>query len=158
MILLNVELQKAGLDLNNGIDRYFLDKAALDNKTIVEMESWDFQLNLLSSFDDSVQEKMLLDTVENLDNIAVNINKMVSAWRIGDTVAMEELVYLDQDPNMQVYFEKFFHERDRLMTAKIEAYIKSGKTYLVVVGSGHLVGSKGIISLLRQRGYTVRQL
>ena len=41
---------KAGIDPNLGIDKYFLDKAAQDGskKTVVEIESAEWQMNLLS--------------------------------------------------------------------------------------------------------------
>jgi uncharacterized protein len=44
------------------------------------------------------------------------------------------------------------------MVAKIEGFLKTGQTYFVVVGSGHLVGSKGIVNVLKEKGYMVQQL
>jgi uncharacterized protein len=44
------------------------------------------------------------------------------------------------------------------MVAKIEGYLKSKTGYFVVVGAGHLVGEKGIITLLQKKGYKVEQL
>jgi uncharacterized protein YbaP (TraB family) len=40
----------------------------------------------------------------------------------------------------------------------IEGYLRSGKTYFVVVGAGHMGGSGGLLALLRARGYRIEQL
>jgi uncharacterized protein YbaP (TraB family) len=44
------------------------------------------------------------------------------------------------------------------MTEKVEGYLKTSKNYFVVAGGAHMVGEEGIVSLLRNRGYTVEQL
>lgn len=156
--LTTMELQKAGVDPSYGIDRYFTDQAAKDKKGIDELETWDLQLNLLNSLGDLLQEEYLASAINDLDNTADSVAKMESAWRTGDTATMERLVYSTQEPAMQPIYEKMFYERNRNMAAKIDGYIKSGKTIFVVVGSGHLIGPKGILSLLRQAGYSTRQL
>lgn len=156
--LTTMELQKAGFNPSYGIDRYFIEKAVQDRKPIVELETWDFQLNLLNSLDDELQEAYLQYSIEDLDNTSTILRQLESSWRTGDTAAMEKLVFSDPDPRLQPIYEKMFYRRNQDMATKIEGYIKSGKTIFIVVGSGHLVGRKGIVSLLRQRGYTTRQL
>jgi len=44
------------------------------------------------------------------------------------------------------------------MVSKIEEFLRTKETYFVVVGAGHLVGKKGIIEMLRGKGYPVEQL
>jgi uncharacterized protein YbaP (TraB family) len=44
------------------------------------------------------------------------------------------------------------------MISKIERYLDSEGTYFVIVGAGHLVGKKGILELLKSKGYAVEQL
>jgi uncharacterized protein YbaP (TraB family) len=41
------------------------------------------------------------------------------------------------------------------MTEKIKGYLGQNENYFVIVGSGHLVGDKGILALLNKAGYTV---
>jgi uncharacterized protein YbaP (TraB family) len=36
--------------------------------------------------------------------------------------------------------------------------LRSGKTYFVVVGAGHMGGPNGLLALLRSRGYRIEQL
>jgi len=43
------------------------------------------------------------------------------------------------------------------MTRKIEAMLKQPGNYFVVVGSGHLIGDRGIVNALREKGYGVER-
>ena len=52
-----------------------------------------------------------------------------------------------------------YYQRNLGMENKIEEYLNdTTKTYFVVAGAGHMVGDKGIISLLIAKGYKVKQL
>jgi len=53
---------------------------------------------------------------------------------------------------------KLFDERNMRMTSKIEGYLNSSGSYFVIVGAGHLVGKRGIVELLKNKGYGVEQL
>jgi len=54
-------------------------------------------------------------------------------------------------------YEKLLYERNNTMATRIEGFLKAGGRYFVVVGAGHLVGKKGIIELLKKKGYPVEQ-
>jgi uncharacterized protein len=55
-------------------------------------------------------------------------------------------------------YEKLIYKRNRNMARKIEGFLGTNGTYFVVVGAAHLLGDRGIIQLLREKGYTVEQL
>jgi hypothetical protein len=44
------------------------------------------------------------------------------------------------------------------MASKIEDFLRTKETYFVIVGAGHLVGEKGILQILKRKGYVVEQL
>jgi uncharacterized protein YbaP (TraB family) len=48
--------------------------------------------------------------------------------------------------------------RHPAMMQNIEGYLASGEVHFVAVGSLHLVGERGLVSLLKEKGYKVRQL
>jgi len=66
--------------------------------------------------------------------------------------------YLTDEKRFYPIYEKLIIIRNRNMVSKIENYLQSKGTYFVVVGAGHLIGSKGIVQLLKDRGYSVEQL
>ncbi len=62
------------------------------------------------------------------------------------------------DEGMASVYEKLVYQRNRRMTAKIEDLLRSKDTCFIVVGAGHLVGKKGIVELLKTKGYSVEQM
>jgi uncharacterized protein len=155
----SMELQKLGLDPEYGIDKYFLKKAE-NKKRIVELESIDYQVNLLSSFSDTEQELFLVSTLRDLDFLKREINTLLKSWNTGDTKPMESFVSksLQDDPRMLPIYEKLVFERNKNMASKIEGYLKTNEQYFVVIGAAHLVGKDGIIEILKKKGYLVEQL
>ncbi len=153
------ELQRLGYNPQYGIDRYFAGKAR-GNKKIVELESFDFQLRLLNGFTDREQELFLLYTIQDLKTVGKDLDRLMRSWRTGDAATMESLVTqtVNESPELLPVFEKLFYRRNREMTDKIAGFLKSGDTYFVVVGAAHLVGKRGIIELLKSKGYAVEQM
>jgi uncharacterized protein YbaP (TraB family) len=159
LTLTSLELLKLGFDPNYGIDRHFLSKADGTKKTL-ELESLDFQLNLFSTFSDREQELFLLYTTKNLSVLEQESDGLVSTWQSGDLNGMESIISkgLLEDSDISSLYEKLLYERNRNMTSKIEEFLSTGETYFVVVGAGHLVGKKGILEILKSKGYPVEQL
>ena len=48
-------------------------------------------------------------------------------------------------------------DRNRAWTPKIVELLEGDRNAMVVVGSMHLIGDEGLVSLLKRRGYTVTQ-
>jgi len=63
-----------------------------------------------------------------------------------------------QDGSIAPLFRKLFDERNIKMTSKIEGYLNAGGSYFVIVGAGHLIGERGMVELLKSKGYIVEQL
>jgi uncharacterized protein YbaP (TraB family) len=159
LVLESLELLKLGFDPNYGIDKYFLSKAE-GKKKILELESLDYQIDLLSKFSDQEQELFLLYTLKDLNMLRQELDKLTRAWISGDTKGLESVMTqgLVEDSRMSSVYEKLILERNRKMASKIEDFLRNRETYFVVIGAGHLVGSQGIIEILRGKGYMAEQL
>ncbi|MEW6068742.1 MAG: TraB/GumN family protein [Nitrospirota bacterium] len=159
LTLTSLKLIEMGYDPNYGIDMHFLLKAE-GKKKISELESLDYQINLFADLSDKEQELFLLYTLKEINLLEQEIDKLVQAWIAGDTKGIEFIMNKDieEDKNMEAIYEKFLYERNRNMALKIEDFLKTKDTYFVIVGAGHLVGKKGIIEILREKGYPVEQL
>jgi hypothetical protein len=54
--------------------------------------------------------------------------------------------------------EKFIWSRHEAMLAKIEGWLnKSKDRHFIAVGALHLTGKRGLVELLREKGYIVKQ-
>jgi uncharacterized protein YbaP (TraB family) len=156
LTLSSIKLMQLGFDPSYGIDAHFLSKAE-GKKPIVELESVDYQINLLSGFSDKEQEIYLLNTLKELNTLGREVDKLIPAWKSGDVKALESILTKDENKNTAFINEKFIYERNRGMASKIEDFLKTGRTYFVVVGAGHLVGNRGIVEILKKKGYAVEQ-
>jgi uncharacterized protein len=102
------------------------------------------------------QDKMLADTLKNLDTEKANVNKLADAWQAGDLLAVERIVLQDlkQDPQM---YQRLLVERNRNWLPKLEALFARRGHAFVVVGAAHLVGPDGLLAMLKAKGYSVEQ-
>jgi uncharacterized protein YbaP (TraB family) len=158
LMITALEMQRLGFDPEYGIDNYFL-KKAVGVKRIMELESVTYQMNLLSTLSERDQESFLLYSLRDLDILAGEMDTLTKAWGTGDTEAFESVVSkgVQDDLRMLPIYEKLIYERNNTMASRIEGFLKTGGRYSVVVGAGHLVGKKGIIELLKKKGYSVEQ-
>ena len=159
LTLASLEIVKLGFDPEYGIDKYFLSKAE-GKKKILELESFGYQMNLFCQLSEKDQESLLLYTLKDMKVVEQELDKLVQAWASGDTKGVESIIIrsLVEDKRLSPIYEKLIYERNRSMASKIEDYLKTKETYFVVVGAGHLVGSQGIIELLKGKGFVVEQL
>jgi uncharacterized protein YbaP (TraB family) len=158
MTLEQLILQSLGYLPENGIDYYFLDKAA-HTKKILELETAEYQLELLYSLPDEVMIETLQYDID-FATTPEDMEALFQAWEDGDVVEMESLLFeaLTEEPGLASYYEKLFDERNFNMAAKIEGYLADDETYFIVVGAGHLVGENGLLNLLAEKGYAIKQL
>jgi len=159
LTLASLEIVKLGFDPNYGIDRYFLSKAE-GKKKILEMESFDYQINLFCQLTEKEQELLLLYTLKDIKVLEQELDKLVQAWTSGDTKGMESIITksVSEDKRLSPIYDKFIYERNKNMASKIEDYLKTKETYFVIVGAGHLVGNQGIIEILKGKGVVFEQL
>ena len=136
-----LELQQLGYSPEFGADLYFAGKAR-GKKKIVELESFDCQINLLNGFSDREQELFLLYTINEQRSLSEGMDELVKAWRTGDVKAIERLVKkaADEVPETRPMYEKLYDQRNRKMAAKIDGFLQSGENCFVIVGAAHLVG------------------
>jgi uncharacterized protein YbaP (TraB family) len=159
LTLVALESLKSGFDPNLGIDRHFLSKAE-DGKKILELESLDYQLNLVCGLSDEDQELFLSYTLRDLKIMEGELGRLTQAWSSGDTKTMEAILTrsISEDKRFSFIFEKLIYERNSKMASRIEGFLQTKETYFVIVGAGHLVGNRGIVEILKGKGFLVEQL
>ncbi len=162
--LLTFKMNEWGYDAENGIDMHLLNKAHDEKKTIVEIESLEFQYDLLGGFSDEIQVIQLESAVEGIESSKEYLDQMFACWEKGDVKGMESILMQEDDgltPDQleayKAYEKAMFDDRNTTMTQKAEEYLSQGNTTFFVVGSGHMVGETGIVKQLRDKGYSVVQ-
>jgi hypothetical protein len=157
LTLLSFEWLKAGFDPDLGLDKHFYDRARAEGKAIQGLETLEFQLSRFDGMTPNEQDRLLAQTLKELDTQRTAVTTLANAWKAGDAPTVERIVLQDvrQEPQM---YQRLLVDRNRNWMPKIEAlFARPGRAF-VVVGAAHLVGADGLISMLRARGYTVEQM
>lgn len=161
-LLVLTEFAKEGYDQRYGVDGYLIQKAVLKAKPIVELESVGEQMRMLAGLNKQEQEAFLdnaLITVEK-GKAPGQIEGMIAAWQSGNPAMMEATVKLANE-GMKLTAaldEKVLYGRNVKMVAKVEEFLRGNEKHFVAVGSMHLVGKRGLVDVLKAKGYEVRQL
>jgi len=153
--LATVPMLKGGMDPTLGIDNYFLEKSG--KKRIVEIESTEWQLNLLSSFTDEQQEQFLRAASEEGTELMATLKRLQDAWTNGDAEKMDALIR-DTSRTPQEINKKLLTDRNPHMADVAEQFLKGKDQAFLVVGAAHLVGKEGLVAVLKKRGYKVEQV
>jgi hypothetical protein len=161
-VILFSEWERLGLSPAFGVDAYLLQKSKAMKKTIVEIEGVAAQAKLMDSLTDEEQRAAFAGTLKAIESglTGEQMDGMVKAWQSGDAFLMLEVArrYNERIPGAGVIEEKFIWSRHEEMMKKIEEWLnKSGKRHFIAVGSLHLTGQRGLVELLRKKGYLVRQ-
>jgi uncharacterized protein YbaP (TraB family) len=156
-----VALQKLGYEPQYGIDRHFIQEAKDKGKEIGELESIEFQLNLLSGLSDDLQDLFISSTLDEVEGVEKRMEKIFGAWKKGDDQELNRLMItegLAKKPELAPLQKKLVDDRNEGMVKKVEEYLKTKDVYFVIAGAAHLIGEKGMCELLRKKGYTVEQI
>ncbi len=160
LTLTAVQVMQMGFEPGLGIDAYFLNKASSDtyNKKIIELETLSQQINLFLDIPNG--ELLLKESLYSLDGSDAMMAEMVRYWKTGDVEKMNKLLFeetLTEYPAFAAIYDSLFYKRNQQMLSKIDGMLKQQGSYFVVVGSGHLIGDKGIVEQLRKKGYQVKR-
>lgn len=161
-LLIVGEYSRQGMEQEQGLDLHFIQKAKEVSKPVLELEGLEEQARIVTSMSLDDEEAFLDNALASLESGEAGrlINKLVAAWQAGDAAGLAQLLdESSQGMNRRKEVEEILiHTRNRTMATRIDALIKAGKRPFVAVGAAHLVGPTGLVRLLSERGYTVRQM
>jgi uncharacterized protein YbaP (TraB family) len=100
-----------------------------------------------------MKEKRERKTFPEGENAFTIGTKMQEAYRRGDLSLMDSLDQLLS--SSKAFTEKFLYDRNVIQANSMDSIMR-GKSLFVAVGAAHLPGSRGVIELLRKKGYTLR--
>ncbi|HTS86819.1 MAG TPA: TraB/GumN family protein, partial [Usitatibacter sp.] len=89
------------------------------------------------------------------------VTDLVKAWQAGDPDGVLAVArsYNDKIEGAAQFEERFIWSRHDAMVAKIADMLDRSKDRcFIAVGALHLAGPRGLVELLRKKGYVVKQL
>lgn len=139
-----------------GVERY-LERRAKGSKSISGLESAREHNAFFVDLNDREAEALLLILFIEAGQGDTDQGSLIRAWRHGDAEAVHGMLR-DEFRDFPSLGRRLIDVRNRNWIPRIEGYLRSGKTYFVVVGAGHMGGPNGLLAMLRARGYKIEQL
>jgi uncharacterized protein YbaP (TraB family) len=151
-----LQLTELGFQAESGVEMYFMERARTDGKSVAGLETVHDQISLFQSMSMDTQAEYLVSSLEQAHDLPKEVDTMVRAWQRGDTQWFADQLKseLGQDPRL---YQSVLVTRNRKWIPKIEALLNEDKNYLVIVGTGHLVGRDSVIDLLKKDGIGATQ-
>lgn len=152
------QIEYLGYSAADGVDTRLAYKATLWDKPVLSLESLQFQIDLLTGQKESGKE-LLVSAIEEFDHSEDATHCLIESWKAGDMSKLEEFASLTQ---MSPDFEKsFLIDRNLDWAEKLSnpKWLPKAKgSYVIVVGTLHLLGEQSVLQLLKDEGFKVTQL
>lgn len=157
-------IELCGFDSEAGIDMHFLELAAKQGKEIREVESVEFQYDMLLSFPDALYSFQLADTLRDPQATMDGTIALYEFWLAGDEAGIVGLMQAEGELTeeeaalLAEYNDAMITRRNESMADTAETYLAQGGTGFFVVGAAHIFGEGGCVELLLARGYSVERI
>ena len=161
---------QTGLNTDYGVDFVLLDRAAMEGKAIVGLETAEEQITALADTTESDSSgiyylKTTLREISEIDSMVVNLMR---AWKTGDDEMLRRLLNSEDDENedslsqdskfKDEHEQRIFVNRNAKMADSIATFLREDRNVFVVVGVAHLALEKdNVIDALRNRGLKVER-
>lgn len=151
-------LLKDGLNPNEGIDSYFLNKSG--DKRVEQLEDAEWQIKLLASMPDTLSDDWLSSAIAQAKESKEDWTKLESYWKEGAADKLDELTTstsMGDSPEEKTFERRLREDRNPHMADALEKCLHSTDSCFMIVGAAHVVGKEGIVKLMQARGYRVEQ-
>lgn len=140
--------KKKGESMNTFMDAFLYNLAEQQGKKILGLESPSGLTGLVGRLGNEIRYE--------------NIPKLINAWDFTEESPIHSLYYREQFDSLDIVYSLLFNEpmlddflykRNQTMAEGMDSVIAGGKALFTAVGAAHLPGEKGLINLLRKKGY-----
>ncbi|MEP7163642.1 MAG: TraB/GumN family protein [Ferruginibacter sp.] len=140
----------------SGVEEELMKIAKEQKKEIRGFETIQFQAAVFDSIPYTSQAKDLLKTIDSMDMYKKYFDTMLNVYKTQQLSEMENM-FSKSEFGMEENQDLLLDNRNKNWVEMLNKILPE-KNIFIAVGAGHLVGEKGLISLLRKAGYTLKPL
>lgn len=149
------EQQVSSCDHVISMEQLIMKEAKRSRVDIKGLETMNFQLGIFDKIPYGLQakqlHKMIVQSADNKNDSSIKM--LTDAYRKQQLEKLEEIT-MQEDMGIQNFTDLLLYSRNIAWADKLQSLMKEN-ALVVAVGAGHLPGKKGVINLLRQKGYKV---
>ena len=146
-----------GMNMDNSIDAYVQKEGTRQKKQVRGLEEIEDQANILfNGYSVERQAEMLMELVKNEETgSSTDLKKMNELYEAQD---IEMLFAMTQQHMTPEENKMLLANRNNKWIPQLEKLLENHKATFVAVGAGHLVGTDGVLTQLRAKGYAVKPI
>ncbi len=136
------------------LDMYIFQVGKKLGKRLSGVENFEESEKLvMEAYKDMIRDQNRKKKSYDMEGMMTNPKKVEEAYRRGDLDMLDSLEAMTVFSD--AFQEKFLYKRNDIQANSIDSIIKK-QSLFVGVGAAHLPGKRGVIEMLRQKGYTLR--
>jgi len=152
ILLEQLTLLHAGYEASAGVDMQLTQSAAADHKPIIALETAAEQMGYFARLSLEEQARFLRYTIRDLDTTDSDPAAVIRAWKHGDVRELERL-FREESAESPELMHQLTSDRNHKWLPRIQALLDDDHDDMVIVGAMHLIGSDGLVALLRRQGF-----
>lgn len=154
MLLSAAAQQSLHVSPGDGVEPSLIETFKKAGKPISGLETVTRQFGAFDTLPETAQQRLLVETVHEAQNLPALYDRILKAWLRGDLVAIEQADLAGEQPD-PVTEQAVLIARNRDWAQAMEHL--SGRPF-IAVGTAHLTGRDNLIALLEASGYKVTRL
>ncbi len=137
------------------LDMYIFQCGKKWGKRVTGVEDYGKSMKLMAeAYKDAAKDKNRKERSYGDADEAYSSNKLQEAYRTGNLDLLDSINKYNSES--EAFDEKFLYQRNEIQANSIDSILKSGSSLFVGVGAAHLPGDRGVIEMLRRKGYRLR--
>jgi uncharacterized protein YbaP (TraB family) len=137
------------------LDMYIFQCGKKWGKKVTGVEDYGESMKLMAeAYKDGAKDKNRKERSYGDAGDEYSEEKLEEAYRTGNLDLLDSINKYNSES--AAFDEKFLYRRNEIQANSIDSIIASGSTLFVGVGAAHLPGDRGVIEILRRKGYKLR--
>ena len=150
-----VEIERLGVS-GTGVDEFYYDKAVMDNKKMLHLESLEEQVSFFENLGKGNEDELIAYILKDLENLPDLLPVMKTSWKKGDSPGFYKAVLAPLKKDFPKFYQSMLVQRNINWLPRIKAMAATPEVEFILVGAAHLAGKNGLLALLRQQGFIVK--
>ncbi len=147
---------KEQLKATRSYEETFAKMAKKKKMNQVGLEDITLQMKILDTVSIASQIKEMLQSINKGAAGIRTFNEMIVVYKEQNIEKLHHMT-ISEEGNFEQFEDVFLNHRNERWIPEIEKLVKQQPTF-IAVGAAHLGGEKGVLNLLRQKGYSVEPI
>ena len=156
ILLQTTQMSRKGYQHTDGVESLILDLAEQAGVEIRGLETPGTAMQLLAGLSPETDRLMLESALSELGQVGDFLDQTVTAWQAGDLATLQTTLLDEMDKSAE-FSEAVLHKRTRAWVTRTVELMQVPGVFVIAVGTGHLLGERGMPALLAREGLRIRR-